>query len=448
MKGFRLVLVFVVVAGILLSVSSFAASEQRGLETLDVTGSPPDSVVPDNYIVLLQEGASATNVAREHGLAPRFFYNKVFNGFAGFIPAAKLDAVSKDQRVKSVQLDRVVTAIPDVAKGKPGGDSNTGTGQVVPPNITRVKGSAAIAQTGLGVGIAILDTGVDLVNRDLHVSAAYFDAYGGNGQDKNGHGTHVAGIAAALDNTVDVVGVAPRATIFSVRVLDASGSGTDSSVIAGLDWIAANAGTYGIRVTNSSLGRKASSNDSAMHTAVQNVVNASVAFIAAAGNDATIDVTSFVPAGFPEAIAVSSTTAVDGSNAGYKFYTGVIKADTASYFTTDGAAVKISTPGEQQENITKAGFISSVGVLSLKLGGGTTRMSGTSMAAPHVAGLAALLVEKNPFGTVDNLKAWLTQPNTDRGGIAPLNSPASSYTFDGNREGIGYAPDALAAASP
>lgn len=444
MKGFRLLMAVLVVSGLLLSMSSFTANGQRGLEPLDGSGGQPNGVVPDNYIVLLQESASAGDVARDHGLSPRFFYRKVFNGFAGIIPAARLDAVSKDQRVKSVQPDRVVTAIPDTAKGKPGGGGGT-TGQVLPPNIVRVKGDAT--QTGQGVGIAVLDTGVDMAHRDLRIGAAYFDAFGGNGQDGDGHGTHVAGIAAALNNTVDVVGVAPGATIFSVRVLDNTGSGSDASVIAGLEWIAANAGTYGIRVTNASLGRSASSDDSLMHTAVQQVVNAGVIFIAAAGNDPAIEVSNFIPAGFPETVAVSSTTAVDGSNAGYRFYTGVIKADTASYFTTDGGAVRIAAPGEEKENINKAGFISTIGVLSLKRGGGTTRMSGTSMAAPHVAGLAALLLEKKPFGTVDELKAWLTQPNTDRDDTAPLHSPVTSYTYDGRLEGIGYAPEALAAAN-
>jgi len=444
-KGFRLFLVFVVAAGILLSVSGPGASGQRGLDPLDGGSGPPDGVVPDNYIVLLQDGASAENVAGDHGLAPRFVYKKALNGFAGFIPAAKLDAVSKDLRVKSVHSDRIVTAVPDAAKGKPGGGGGGGVGQVSPPNVARVKGNAL--QTGAGVGIAVLDTGIDLANADLRVGAAYFDAFGGSGQDGDGHGTHVAGIAAALNNTVGVVGVAPGATVYSVRVLDNTGSGSDATIIAGLDWIVSNAGTYGIRVTNASLGRKASADDSLMRAAVQRVVNAGVVFIAAAGNDPAIEVSSFVPAGFPESIAVSSTTAVAGSNAGYRFYSGVIGADTASYYTTDGDAVRIAAPGEEKENISKAGLIGTVGILSLKPGGGTTRMSGTSMAAPHVAGLVALLLESNPAGTVGDLSSWLTQPNTDRDGVAPLNSPASSYSFDGRLEGIGYAPEALAASA-
>jgi subtilisin family serine protease len=138
---------------------------------------------------------------------------------------------------------------------------------------------------------------------------------------------------------------------------------------------------------------------------------------------------------------VASTTAVDGSNACSRF-NGFIAKDTASYFTTDGVKVLVSTPGNEKENISRACFISSVGILSLKKGGGTTRMGGTSMAAPHAAGVAALLVEQNSGYTVAGITCKLEK--ADRVGVAPLNSPSVAYTFDGEREGIGHAPTALA----
>lgn len=118
-----------------------------------------------------------------------------------------------------------------------------------------------------------------------------------------------------------------------------------------------------------------------------------------------------------------------------------LKADTASFFTTDGIGVAISAPGEEQENV-QFPYINSVGILSTALGGGTTRMSGTSMASPHVAGVVALLLEKSPSLTPSQVKARVMVG--DREGSAPINSPTSSYTFDGEREGILNAPVVLA----
>jgi subtilisin family serine protease len=151
-------------------------------------------------------------------------------------------------------------------------------------------------------------------------------------------------------------------------------------------------------------------------------------------------------------IAVASTTAKSGTNA-YRGFSGVIGEDTASYFSSDGAwnattgiGVTISAPGETQENISKAGFLQSVGILSTKLGGGTTSMSGTSMASPHTAGVAALVWQKTLAGgqtvTPEQVRARL------RGGavnvsLAPYHSPTTGYSFDGEREGVLSAPGAL-----
>jgi subtilisin family serine protease len=121
----------------------------------------------------------------------------------------------------------------------------------------------------------------------------------------------------------------------------------------------------------------------------------------------------------------------------------VIKADTASYFTTDGAylglqGVTISGPGEDQENINKGCFISSVGILSTRLGGGTTRMSGTSMASPHVAGIVARMIQNSILGP-ENIRGTLRSTAQEHF-TAPLDSPTSSYSFDGEQEGIAKAP--------
>ena len=391
--------------------------------------------VSGKYIVLLKAGVSPTVVAARHGLSPDFVYGTAVNGFAGAIPPGRLRALQSDPRVVVIVPDNQVFAI-----ARPGGGGGGSTAQVVPEGVKRV--GAVPGYSGAGIGVAVVDTGVDLGHADLTPVVNAFSSFGGSAQDDNGHGTHVAGIIAARNNTMDVVGVAPGAQIFAVKVLDASGSGSDASVIAGLDYVAAHANsvTPPIRVVNMSLGRPASADDSAMHAAVQNVVNAGVTVVVAAGNDCGSEVSDQVPAGFPEVIAVASTTAKDGvkNRSGYG-----IGADTASYFTTDGIGVAVSAPGEDQENVSNGYFLSSVGILSTKLGGGTTRMSGTSMASPHVAGVAALLYQKaggslSPATVRSKLVAGASSQ-----GVAPKNSPTSCYTPDGVLEGVAFAPGAL-----
>jgi subtilisin family serine protease len=184
-----------------------------------------------------------------------------------------------------------------------------------------------------------------------------------------------------------------------------------------------------------------------MHTAIQNVVVAGISVVVAAGNNASAEVSQMVPAGFPEVIAVGSTTAKTGTSSNRRI--AAIAADTASFFTTDGKydlatdiGVAISAPGEEQENV-KGGFINSLGILSTALGGGTTRMSGTSMAAPHAAGVVALFLEKCALLTPTPAEVKERIMSGDREGTAPLNSPTGSYTFDWEREGILNAPIVL-----
>jgi len=421
----------------LVSVSASVAYAQ-------VTG----DIIKDRYIVQLKPGVPAARAGQNHGLAPLHVYGAALNGYAAFIPPGLLRRVAADPQVEAIIPDRVVTINKKPSGGGGGGGT---TSQTIPEGVKRIGAApGATGFTGAGIGVAIVDTGIDLGHADLGTPFDAFSAFGGSAQDDHGHGTHVAGIVAALDNSQDVVGVAPGAQLYAVKVLDAQGSGSDSDIIAGLDWIAANANSVDppIRVANLSLGRPGTlDDDPALHTAFANVVVSGVTVVVAAGNDCSTEVSQQVPATYPEVIAVASTTAKDGATA-YKNIQA--PADTASYFTTDGAfdsktgiGVTISAPGEDQENVLRGYRLSSVGILSLKLGGGTTRMAGTSMAAPHVTGVVALL-EQKANGALSSEDVRDTLVGGAQNPKAPLDGITTCYTFDGDREGVLSARGALA----
>lgn len=402
-----------------------------------------------NVIVLFRDGVTAAErerlVRQSGGVATRHFRN---------VPASAARANVR-ARVFMERHPDVLSVVPDreVEKlGKPTSSGAETMAQAVPAGVMRVGAEpGAVSFTGAGVGVAIVDTGIDFQHGDLTVAVTCFTAYAAC-QDDEGHGTHVAGIVAAANNAIDVVGVAPAATLYAVKVLDRRGRGTDSTIMAGLDWIADNAALVSpaIRVVNMSLGRRGTLNDNpALRASVQAVVEAGITVVVAAGNDGMLEVSAQVPATYPEVIAAASTTATAGSSACAGHPSPVV-GNTASYFTTDGAfdsqtgiGVSVSAPGEDREDISKSCFLKSVGILSTRLGGGTVRMAGTSMAAPHVTGVVALMAEQSAV-TPDDARRRL-RLGADAVDIAPLDSPASGYSFDGEREGVLSAPGALSA---
>jgi subtilisin len=408
----------------------------------------------DRYLVMFREGtprADRAAAVQRAGALVRFNYS-IVDAVAIRVPNANALAILRNNpAVLSIVPDRAVHAIPASRveeNGKPGGAGGVTVGETIPEGVKRV-GLPTDTSNGAGIGVAIMDTGIDLTNPDLAPPANSFSAFGENEscQDDNGHGTHVAGIVAALKgNNLGTIGVAPAATLYCVKVLDSSGSGSDSNILAGLNWIAENPG---IRVVNISLGREGTPDDSpALRTAFKELHDIGVTFVVSAGNTPTREVSQMVPASYTEVLAIASTTATAGSNA-CRWVSGAIGADTASYFTTDGkgswneanqwlGGVTISAPGADKESISKGCLISSTGILSTKLGGGTTRMSGTSMAAPHVAGIAARMIQSGLNGP-EAIRKELREKAMSAG-TAPLNSPTSSYSFDNEREGIAKAP--------
>ena len=275
------------------------------------------------------------------------------NGFAAKLTVNQLNVLKKDVRVKSIEQDQMITLSPiEAYKGKPGSGGGDPVAQETPWGITRVGGGA----NDLGTAW-IIDSGIDLDHPDLNVDVARSVSFvRGDADDQNGHGTHVAGTVAAINNTIGVVGVAAGATVVAVRVLDRRGSGSISGVVNGVDYVAAN-GQVG-DVANMSLGGGVS-------TALDNAVKAAAAnvkFALAAGNESD-DANNHSPAR-ANGTNIYTVSAMDVN-------------DNFAYFSNYGnPPIEFCAPG--------------VSIKSTWKSGGYNTISGTSMAAPHVCGLLLL----------------------------------------------------------
>ena len=299
-------------------------------------------------------------------------YGYTIEGFAASLDDHQLSALSADPRVKRIEQDYLIILAPPPGKGPGGGGGGGGSpAQETPYGITRVGGGATYSGSNVAY---ILDTGIDLDHEDLNVNASIgFNAFtrGKDGKsldDGNGHGTHVAGTVAAIDNSVGVLGVAAGATVVPVKVLDRNGSGSYSGVIAGVDFVGAN-GSNG-DVANMSLGGPISQSlDDAVVAASQNGIK----FSLAAGNESA-DANN------------SSPARANGSN--IVTISAMDSNDDFAYFSNyANPPVDYCAPG--------------VSIASTWKDGGYNTISGTSMAAPHVCGLM-LLGNVNTSGFVNN----------------------------------------------
>lgn len=373
--------------------SSQVFGRQEGRE-----GEREGEKVPGQYIVVFKDGITESNsdlvsdeVASNYGLGLINKYSHTLRGFSANIPASELDAVRNDPRVKFVSEDRIVYAL-DNKPNQQRLSQITQPAQVIPTGVSRI-GVTASSSKGVGVGIAIIDTGIDLTHPDLAANIASVNktCVSGtrNANDDNGHGTHVAGTIAAVNNSIGVVGVAPQAKLFAVKVLNKNGSGTWSSVICGIDWITANAQKYGIKVANMSLGGGGTSdnncgntNGDALHQAICRSVAKGVTYVVASGN-AGGNAANLVPAAYDDAvITVSALADSDGKPGGIGLNTPYGVDDTFASFSNYGSVVDISAPG--------------VNIFSTWKGGTYNAISGTSMATPHVTGAAALYIGTHP----------------------------------------------------
>jgi len=384
-------------------------------ETISTDGEslPP---VGSEVIVVLADGEDPQAAADAMGVDVTYIYTHVFNGFAGIVrdqPADTTDGRSSRKRkpkTKQVALDGPVAA----------------ESQFIPTGVSRVgvpkdgESHLAIASP-VDADIAVVDSGVSPLS-DLDVQGGYSCLGASTAwQDDNGHGTHVAGIAAAKDNEVGVVGVAPGARLWAVKVLDNKGGGSFSDVICGLDWVAGNAAT--IDVANLSLSgsqNQGSCNDQPLHIAVCAVVNAGVTVVVAAGNQGT-NADQRVPASYPEVITVSGFSDSDGRPGGLGPKPCFANRDDEFLsFTNYGSSVDIAAPG---------GCIT-----SYNQSGALAQESGTSEASPHVAGAVANYVanftaDQGQRPTPEQSRNWLlttaSRPQSVDGVIGDKDSSAA-----------------------
>jgi subtilisin family serine protease len=318
-------------------------------------------------------------MGRQHGLSVSHTYRNALKGFAAKIPAQRLDALRADERVDYVEEDQVARA----------------SAQTLPWGINRINADSSSTKAGNGKGAItnvnayIIDTGI-YKHSDLYVVNHLNFTGDGKNNDCNGHGTHVAGTVGAKDNSGGVVGSAPQVPLTGVKVLDCSGSGSNAGVIKGIDWVTANAKKPA--VVNMSLGGGASQ---ALDDAVKNSANSGLFYALAAGNDGE-DACNYSPA-----------RAGAGTDNGIMTVAATDSNDKEASFSNYGPCVDIWAPG--------------VSIVSTKMGGGKTTLSGTSMASPHGAGGGALYLSKNTSKTPMEVESILksiftTTSNTSKDG--------------------------------
>jgi subtilisin len=387
-----------------LSAALFAITTVVGLGATAVTAeaTPASSSLSTTapYIVVLDNGADARSVATAQ--ASRFgfdlghVYTSALQGYSATLSPAVAAALEATPGVRWVQHDRPVSI----------------DAQTTPTGINRANADASptAAINGsdqrVNVDVAVIDTGADLSHPDLNIySAGARNCSIGaiNANDMNGHGTHVSGTIGAIDNGNGVVGMAPGARIWPVKVLTDAGSGLNSDVICGIDYVTAHASQ--IEVANMSLGGAGSddgncgnTNQDAMHKAICRSVAAGITYAVAAGNDSE-DAANSTPAAYDEVITVSALADFNGVPGGGAPSTCRSDVDdTFAEFSNFGSDVDLIAPG--------------VCINSTWMLGGYNTISGTSMASPHVAGGAALYKATHPTAGPAAVKAALQSAGT------------------------------------
>lgn len=326
-------------------------------------------VVPGRFMITLRDDVDPASLAAEHGVSAQYIYRYALTGFAGAMSDAARDGLLRDARVLRVEPDGIARAVA-IQSGATWGIDRIDQ-RALPLSTTYT-----YTNTGAGVTAYIIDTGIEITHPDFAGRASVgVDEIGDgrNGIDCNGHGTHVSGTTGGT-----TWGVAKGVKLVAVRVLNCSGSGTWSGVVAGIDWVVADHAAGVSAVSNMSLGGGASTT---VDDAVNRMINDGVASAVAAGNGnqggRAQDACKYSPARVPNAMTIGATD----------------KTDTKTSWSNYGNCVDWFAPGS--------------GITSAWLNGGTNTISGTSMATPHTTGVAALYLQSNPGASPAAVRAAL-----------------------------------------
>lgn len=354
-------------------------------------------VIPGRYVVLFNEDVRdapglARRLADAHGGKLHHSYQHALKGFAASLPPGAAEALRRDPNVAYVQQDHLVTLTQTSQSG-----ATWGLDRVDQRDLP-LYGVYTYTRTGAGVTVYVIDSGIETSHGDFGGRARVgYDALGGSGQDCRGHGTHVAG---AIGGTT--WGVAKSASLVAVRVFGCSGGSPASTVIAGIDWVRAN--HQKPAVANLSLGGGA---DTLLDTALRSLVAAGVTAVVSAGND-NADACLYSPARVADALTVGATN----------------WTDARTVFSNYGQCVDLYAPGKS--------------ITSAWLGGGTSSIDGTSMAAPHVAGAAALYLQGHPTASPATVNGVIVSNATSGrlSGMGPASANLLLYTRFGSRVGV------------
>ena len=325
--------------------------------------------IPGRFIVTLRDRSDARGVAREHGVTPDFVYSTVLNGFAGSISDAARAGLLRDARVERIEQDGIATTQATQTGATWGIDR---TDQRALP----LSGSFTYANTGATVTAYIIDTGILTSHTQFgsRASSGYdFVDNDANATDCNGHGTHVAGTVGG-----STYGIAKGVNLVAVRVLDCGGSGSWSGIIAGMDWVAKDhIAKKNLAVANMSLGGGAST---AVDDGLKKLIASGVTVGVAAGNGnrggRAQDACGYSPARVPDAITVGATD----------------RYDTKTSWSNYGTCVDLFAPGS---SITSSWYTNTTAINTI---------SGTSMATPHVVGVAALYLQGHTSATTQQVR--------------------------------------------